>query len=69
MGHRLNSDPTLLWLWCRPAAVALIPPLAWELPYAVVTALKIKIKLKTKGLRGFLGRLSESNIKDCEGTK
>ena len=20
----------LLWLWCRPAAVALIPPLAWE---------------------------------------
>ena len=25
----------LLWLWCRPAAVAAIWPLAWELPYAM----------------------------------
>ena len=23
-----------LWLWCRPAAVAPIQALAWELPYA-----------------------------------
>ena len=28
------KDPALLWLWCKPVAVALIPPLAWELPYA-----------------------------------
>ena len=28
-------DLALLWLWCRPAAAAPIPPLAWELPYAV----------------------------------
>ena len=29
-------DPELLWLWRRPAAVALIPPLEWEFPYAWV---------------------------------
>ena len=34
VGCRRDSDPTLLWLWCRP--------LAWELPYAAVTALKIQ---------------------------
>ena len=44
MGRRLGSDPTLLWLWCRPAAVALNRPLAWEFPYAVGTALKSKKK-------------------------
>ena len=31
-----------LWLWRRPAAVALIPPLAWEPLYAVGVALKSK---------------------------
>ena len=31
----------LLWL-CRPAAVAPIQPLAWELPYASGVALKSK---------------------------
>ena len=41
-GHSRGSDPTLLWLWCRPAAVALIQPLAWELPYATGAALKSK---------------------------
>ena len=30
----------LLWLWRRPAATAVIQPLAWELPYAMVAALK-----------------------------
>ena len=29
-----------LWLWCRLAATAPIQSLAWELPYAVGTALK-----------------------------
>ena len=29
-----SSDPGLLWLWPRLAAVAPIQPLAWELPYA-----------------------------------
>ena len=40
LGYKYNSDPALLWLWCRPAAAALIRPLAWELPYAVGAALK-----------------------------
>ena len=36
----------MLWLWCRPAAVALIQLLAWELPYAAGVALKSKKKRK-----------------------
>ena len=34
VGHRHGSDPALLRLWYRPAATALIRPLAWEPPYA-----------------------------------
>ena len=34
------EDPALPWLWYRPAAVALIQPLAWELPYSPSVALK-----------------------------
>ena len=30
----------LLWLWWRLAAIAPIPPLAWEPPYAVGVALE-----------------------------
>ena len=30
-GGRGGSDPTLVWLWHKPAAAALIRPLAWEL--------------------------------------
>ena len=37
----------MLWLWCWPAAAALIqPPLAWEFPCAMGVALKDK---KRKG--------------------
>ena len=36
----------LLWLWGRPAAVAPIPPLTWEPPYAVGAALKRQNKNK-----------------------
>ena len=42
VGHRCGLDSTLLWLWCRLAAVALIRPLAWEPPYAAGAALKRK---------------------------
>ena len=31
--HRCSLDPTLTWLWHRPAATALIGPLAWVSPY------------------------------------
>ena len=37
-GHRCGSELTLLW--GRPAAAALIQPIAWELPHAVHVALK-----------------------------
>ena len=37
---RLGSE--VEWLWCRLAAVALIGPLDWELPYAVGSDLKRK---------------------------
>ena len=36
----------LLYLWCRPEAVALTQSLAWELPYATGVALKSKKKKK-----------------------
>ena len=42
VGHRCGLDPALLWLCCRPAAVALIGPLAWEPPYTGYAAPKRK---------------------------
>ena len=35
VGSRHGLDPTLLWLWRRPAAIGPIRPLAWEPPHAV----------------------------------
>ena len=40
VGLRRGLDPAFLWLWHRPAATALIGPLAWEPPYAASAALK-----------------------------
>ena len=40
VGHRSGLDLTLLWLWHRPEATALIVPLAWEPPYATGAALE-----------------------------
>ena len=37
-GHRLDLD--LVLLWCRPAAIPPILPLAWEHAYAVGAAKK-----------------------------
>ena len=48
VGHTRDLDISLLWLWCRPAAAALIQPLAWKLPYAADAALKTKKKEKKK---------------------
>ena len=53
VGHRCGLDPQLLWLWRKLAAVALIRPLAWELPNAARAALKQqKKKEKKKGVPG-----------------
>ena len=43
---RHGSDPTLLWLWCRPAATAPIRPVAWEVPYAMGAAQEMAKKDK-----------------------
>ena len=53
VGCRYTSD--LVLLWRRPAATALVRPLAWELPYAVAAALKRpkKKKKKSSDLRFF----------------
>ena len=48
VGQRCGLDPALLWLWYRPAVVASIQPLAWELPRAADKALKRKQKQKQK---------------------
>ena len=51
VGRRRGLDLALLWLWHRPAAIALTRPLAWEPPYAVGVAQKgqkTKIKIKIK---------------------
>ena len=40
------KDPALPLLWRRPAAEALIQPLAWELPYAMSATLKRPKKKK-----------------------
>ena len=55
VGCRCGLDPTLLWLWHRPVATALIRPLAWEHPYAVGVAVekaKRQKKIVTKKQMG-----------------
>ena len=56
VGRRQGSDPELLWLLCRLAAAALIPPLAWEPPYTVGAApkkTKKKERRRSHGLQSF----------------
>ena len=48
VGHRHGLDLALRWLWHRPAAVALIRPLPWELQYATGAAQEKKKKKKKK---------------------
>ena len=48
VGRRCGLDPVWLWLWCRPAAITPVRPLAWEPPYAVGAALKKKKKKDKK---------------------
>ena len=51
VGRRCSIDLALLWLWCRPAARALIPPLDWELSNAKGALPKNKVK-KKKEIKG-----------------
>ena len=74
--RRHGSDPELLWLWCRPEAVALIRPLAWELPYATGEAwgkkktsflLLKKKKRKVKRRNKLLIHIATSSVCMCWG--
>ena len=56
VGHRCGSDLTLLWLWRRLAAIALIGHLAWGPPYAAGAALKRQKRIKKKILK--IGHIS-----------
>ena len=49
VGGRRGLDPTLLWLWHRPVAMAPIRPLAWGPPCAVGVAQRNSKKTKKKG--------------------
>jgi len=48
VGCRHGLDPTSLWFWCRPAAIAPIRPLAWEPPYAMGAAQEMAKRQKNK---------------------
>ena len=48
VGCRRGLDLALLWFWRRPAATALIGPLAWEPPYVMGAALEKKKDKKKK---------------------
>ena len=73
VGHRHGLDLALLWLWCRPAAIALFRPLAWEPPYASGVALKSWKKKKKKSSsstweeqKSKLSRRKEKLKRQCE---
>ena len=51
VGCRHGLDPTLLRLWCRPAATAPIRPLRWEPPYAASVALEKDKKTKINKIK------------------
>ena len=62
VGHRHNSDPVLLWLWCRLAAAAQIRPPAREPPYAAGATLKKKKKKVGGIIRRLLPRHPERGL-------
>ena len=62
VGCRGGSDLMWLSLWRRPAATALIRPLAWEPPDAVGAALKRQEKKKEKKSPEPPVRVCEANL-------
>jgi len=52
----------LPWLWHRPEAAALIPPLAWELPYAAGVVLKRKQKTKEVKKKNLIRKIHEVGL-------
>ena len=67
---KCSLDLALLWLWCRPAAAALIQPLTWELPFAESTAVKEKQKQKSTSVGEDVEKVESShtvggNVRRC----
>ena len=58
-GRRCGLDPVLLWLWHRPAAAALITPLALEPSHATGAALEKGKKTKKKKKKLWLPKQKE----------
>ena len=58
------KDPALLWLWCRPATIAPIRPLAWESPCAAGAVLRQKDTKKKKKTTHL-----ESHLTPCENLR
>ena len=61
VGCRCSSALTLLWLWRRPVAIALIRPLAWEYQYTVGAPLE-KTKNKIKAVKLLVNLALEINL-------
>ena len=57
----------LLWLWCRPVAMALIRPLAWEPPYALGATLEKK--QTNEKTPNFILSVRTSETMTSQGTK
>ena len=66
VGHRCGLDPVLLWLWRRPAAAALIQPLAWELRGSPKKTKKKKKKKSEKKIMNLKNRLVVAKRKGME---
>ena len=62
VGRRCGSG--LMLLWCRPAAVALIRPVAWEHPYATGVDLKKKTFCDSLGMRLLEVPAGQSGLND-----
>ena len=54
----MRLDLALQWLWYRPAAVAPIRPLTWELPYAASATLKRQKTKKRKKKKDSIRRVN-----------
>ena len=61
VGYIRSSDLVLLGLWRRPAATALVRPLAWERPYAMCAALKRQKKEKKINIQKSVAFLYTNN--------
>ena len=67
VGCRHGSYPALLCLWHRPAATALIRPLAWELPCAAGAAGEMAKRQKKKKKKKKILNLCFRNSLEIQG--